>query len=66
MLSMNFSAIATRGAPKGRPLDDLRILSDVCGKIKTDYVETVADKKLIREAITGMVSGLDPHSQFLD
>jgi carboxyl-terminal processing protease len=66
MLSLNFSAIATREAPLGLPLDDLRILSDVFGKIKTDYVEPVADKKLIREAITGMVSGLDPHSQFLD
>ncbi|MEO8136096.1 MAG: S41 family peptidase, partial [Betaproteobacteria bacterium] len=29
-------------------------------------VEPVADKKLIREAINGMVAGLDPHSQFLD
>ncbi|MBK7472191.1 MAG: peptidase S41, partial [Betaproteobacteria bacterium] len=61
-----FLGIATREAPLGLPLDDLRILSDVFGKIKTDYVEPVADKKLIREAITGMVSGLDPHSQFLD
>ena len=66
MLSLNFSAVANREAPLGLPLDDLRILSDVFGKIKTDYVETVSDKKLIREAINGMVSGLDPHSQFLD
>ena len=66
MLSLNFSAVANREAPLGLPLDDLRVLSDVFGKIKTDYVETVTDKKLIREAINGMVSGLDPHSQFLD
>ncbi len=66
MLSLNFSAVANREAPLGLPLDDLRILSDVFGKIKTDYVEPVADKKLIREAINGMVAGLDPHSQFLD
>ena len=66
MLSLNFSAVANREAPLGLPLDDLRILSDVFGKIKTDYVEPVTDKKLIREAINGMVSGLDPHSQFLD
>jgi carboxyl-terminal processing protease len=66
MLSLNFSAVANREAPLGLPLDDLRVLSDVFGKIKTDYVENVTDKKLIREAINGMVSGLDPHSQFLD
>src|SRR6185436_1095907 len=66
MLSLNFSAVANREAPLGLPLDDLRVLSDVFGKIKTDYVETVTDKKLIREAINGMVAGLDPHSQFLD
>ena len=66
MLSLNFSAVANREAPLGLPLDDLRIMSDVFGKIKSDYVETVPDKKLIREAINGMVAGLDPHSQFLD
>jgi carboxyl-terminal processing protease len=66
MLSLNFSAVANREAPLGLPLDDLRVLSDVFGKIKTDYVENVSDKKLIREAINGMVAGLDPHSQFLD
>jgi carboxyl-terminal processing protease len=66
LVSVNFSAIATREASLGLPLDDLRVMSDVFGKIKSDYVEAVPDKKLIREAINGMVSGLDPHSQFLD
>ena len=66
MLSLNFSAVATREASLGLPLDDLRVMSDVFGKIKSDYVESVPDKKLIREAINGMVAGLDPHSQFLD
>ena len=66
MLSLNFSAVANREAPLGLPLDDLRVMSDVFGKIKSDYVESVPDKKLIREAINGMVAGLDPHSQFLD
>src|SRR5207245_3903880 len=44
----------------------LQLLSAVFGKIKTDYVEPVSDDKLIREAINGMVRGLDPHSDFLD
>ncbi|MBP8135614.1 MAG: S41 family peptidase, partial [Rhodoferax sp.] len=34
--------------------------------VKTDYVEPVDEKKLITEAITGMVASLDPHSQYFD
>jgi len=65
--SLQFSAIAQKtpgGAPL--PLDELRQLADVYGLIKTDYVEPVEDKKLLSEAITGMVASLDPHSVYLD
>ena len=48
------------------PYEDLQLLSAVFGKIKSDYVEPVSDDKLIKEAINGMVHGLDPHSDFLD
>jgi hypothetical protein len=48
------------------PVDDLRLFSEVFGRIKTDYVEPVEDRKLLKEAINGMLTGLDPHSAFLD
>ena len=48
------------------PLDELRQLADVYGLIKSDYVEPVEDKKLLSEAISGMVASLDPHSVYLD
>ncbi len=48
------------------PIEELRAFSEVFGRIKSDYVEPVSDKKLINEAIKGMVSGLDPHSDYLD
>lgn len=48
------------------PLEELRQLSEVFGLIKSDYVEPVDDKKLLTEAISGMVSSLDPHSAYLD
>jgi carboxyl-terminal processing protease len=38
----------------------------VFGAIKASYVEPVEDKKLITEAISGMLTGLDPHSAYLD
>ena len=48
------------------PLDELQQLAAVFGMIKTDYVEPVDEKKLISEAISGMVTSLDPHSQYFD
>jgi carboxyl-terminal processing protease len=44
----------------------VRQLADVFGLIKSDYVEPVEDKKLLTEAISGMVASLDPHSAYLD
>jgi carboxyl-terminal processing protease len=47
-------------------VDELRAFAEVFGAIKTGYVENVEDKKLITEAINGMLTGLDPHSAYLD
>jgi carboxyl-terminal processing protease len=66
LLSLNFSAVAQREARAPIPYEDLQLLSAVFGRIKSDYVEPVSDDKLIKEAINGMVHGLDPHSDFLD
>lgn len=48
------------------PLSELRSLTEVFGRIKQDYVEAVSDKTLLDNAIRGMLSGLDPHSSYLD
>jgi carboxyl-terminal processing protease len=65
-LSLNYPAVAEKDAKPQLPLDELRTFAEVYGKIKSDYVETVEDKKLINQAINGMLTGLDPHSSFLD
>ena len=66
-LSLNFSAVAERqNTMLNLPIDEVRMLSEVFGRIKSDYVEEVDDKRLIKEAINGMLTGLDPHSAFLD
>ena len=65
-LSLQFPAVAQKAAGAPLPLDELRQLADVYGLIKSDYVEPVEDKKLLSEAITGMVASLDPHSVYLD
>ncbi len=48
------------------PLEDLRVFTDVYARIKQDYVTEVDDSELLENAIRGMLSGLDPHSAFLD
>ncbi len=48
------------------PLEELQQLAAVFGMVKSDYVEPVDEKKLITEAIAGMVASLDPHSQYFD
>lgn len=53
-------------AASALPLEDLRAFSEVFGKVKSDYVETVEDETLLENAIKGMLSGLDPHSSYLN
>lgn len=52
--------------PLPLPLEALRKFSDVFGKIKQDYVEEIDDVTLLNYAIRGMLSGLDPHSAYLE
>ncbi len=48
------------------PLDELRSFADVFNHIRLSYVEEIDDKTLLENAIRGMLSGLDPHSSYLD
>jgi len=66
-ISLNFSAVAQKAvATAPLPIEELRAFTEVFGRVKSDYVEAVDDKKLITEAINGMLTGLDPHSAYLD
>lgn len=65
LISLQMSAIADRSAAP-LPIDELRSFTEVYGRVKNDYVEAVDDKELIEEAINGMLSGLDPHSAYLN
>jgi carboxyl-terminal processing protease len=55
-----------RGSLAPLPLEELQQLAAVFGMVKSDYVEPVDEKKLITDAISGMVASLDPHSQYFD
>ncbi len=66
-ISIGQGVFAERDAPAAAiPFDELRTFTEVFARIKNDYVEPVDDKTLLDNAIRGMVSGLDPHSTYLD
>lgn len=48
------------------PLEDVQRFSNAIGEIKKYYVKPIDDKELFDNAIRGMLSGLDPHSSYLD
>lgn len=57
---------ATSSEITALPLEELRKFANVFGTIKNEYVEPIDDTTLLNYAIQGMLSGLDPHSAYLD
>jgi carboxyl-terminal processing protease len=58
-------------APRAADPDELaweqaQLLAEVMERVKRDYVEPIDDAVLFESAIRGMVSDLDPHSEYLD
>ncbi len=65
LTTMQIEAVA-RNAMTPLPLEEVQQLAAVFDRVKAEYVEPVDEKKLINDAIAGMVAGLDPHSQYFD
>jgi carboxyl-terminal processing protease len=68
-ITLDMTVLAEREPVKDAgalPLDELRTFTEVYARIKSDYVESVDDKTLLENSIQGMLSGLDPHSGYLD
>ena len=65
-LAMAHNVWAEKETASALPLEDLRTFTDVYARIKQDYVTNVDDSDLLKNAIRGMLAGLDPHSSYLD
>ncbi len=65
LTTMQLQAVA-RNVLAPLPLEEVQQLAAVFDRVKAEYVEPVDEKKLISDAIAGMVAGLDPHSQYFD
>ena len=57
------AALAAVDVDTYRELDQFM---DVFERVRAEYVDEVSDEDLMRGAINGMLSSLDPHSSFLD
>jgi carboxyl-terminal processing protease len=64
-LAIGHSVYATKDSDQ-IPFEDLQSFTEIFSKVKSDYVEQVDEKKLIEDAIRGMLNGLDPHSAYLN
>jgi carboxyl-terminal processing protease len=61
-----FADRSDRSIDTSLPLQDLQAFVEILNRVKTEYVEEIDDKTLLDNAVRGMLSGLDPHSSFLD
>jgi len=67
-LSLGGGVVASRHQPAPDELtwEQARLFAEVIERIQEDYVEPIDERTLVEAAIRGMVSELDPHSEFLD
>src|SRR5580698_2310211 len=55
-----------QAASAGDTYRQLNLFGDVFERVRSDYVEKPDDGKLVEQAISGMLAGLDPHSSYMD
>jgi carboxyl-terminal processing protease len=66
-VSLTSGVLADRSkATETVPVKDLQTFVEILNRVKSDYVEPVDDKTLLENAVRGMLTGLDPHSAYLD
>jgi carboxyl-terminal processing protease len=61
-----FLGTSAEAAGSAETYRQLNLFGDVFERVRADYVEKPDDAKLIESAVNGMLSGLDPHSSFMD
>ncbi|OAJ34989.1 S41 family peptidase [Piscirickettsia salmonis] len=64
LMILSVSASAQQQQPL--PVEDLQRFVRSLDMVKRYYVQEINDKKVFENAIRGMLSGLDPHSAYLD
>ncbi len=63
---LNVTKTYSATTPNSEIYKQLDLFGDVLERVRSDYVEKPDDTKLIETAINGMLTGLDPHSAYLN
>ncbi|WP_423828066.1 S41 family peptidase, partial [Simonsiella muelleri] len=68
VISIGAQSFAADKQARTLPIQSLRTMAEVYSQIKANYVdaEKTKDEVLLEEAVKGMVSGLDPHSEYMN
>jgi carboxyl-terminal processing protease len=65
-VTLTQGVLAEKTKSEPLPFKDLQTFVEILNRVKSDYVEEVDDKTLLENAVRGMLTGLDPHSAYLD
>ena len=63
---VGFAAAQQAGSGRAQAYRMLDLFGDVVERVRAEYVEPVNDRELIENAINGMLTGLDPHSSYMN
>src|SRR5262249_27499826 len=68
LLPLAFSGCDSAGAGAVAPAGsaDLGLFADVVRQVEKNYVEPVPSNELVKDALKGMLTRLDPHSDYMD
>jgi carboxyl-terminal processing protease len=61
-----FAALAAQDSGRADTYRLLTLFGDVFERVRAEYVDPVDDKDLIENSINGMLTGLDPHSSYMN
>jgi carboxyl-terminal processing protease len=65
-IDLGFNSAFAQDADRADTYRLLTLFGDVFERVRAEYVDPVTDKDLVENAINGMLTGLDPHSSYMN
>ena len=66
VLDLGINAAFAQDTDRANTYRLLTLFGDVFERVRSEYVDPVSDKELVENAINGMLTGLDPHSAYMN
>ena len=66
VLDLGINAAFAQDTDRANTYRLLTLFGDVFERVRSQYVDPVSDKELIENAVNGMLTGLDPHSSYMN